>query len=210
MVELRCAYSTLRSALGSGNSDVGARGCRMAAGVSGGQAWAMSNYRRMWVPGGTYFFTVNLADRSSCMLVERIAALRESVRNVMRSRPFESIAWVVLPNHMHALWTLPDGDADYAKRWMRIKQGFCERVPRSEWIPVSRRSRNERGIWQRRYWEHVIRDERDLQNHIDYIHFNPVKHGYVERVAKWPHSSFHRHVRDGRLPPDWAANRRVE
>ncbi len=158
----------------------------------------------MWVPGGTYFFTVNLADRSSSLLVERIDALRASVRDVMRTRPFSSVAWVVLPDHMHAIWTLPDGDADYATRWMRIKQGFCERVPQSGHIPASRQKRKERGIWQRRYWEHLIRDEDDLRNHIDYIHFNPVKHGLVTQVADWPHSSFHRFVREGVLPVDWS------
>jgi Transposase and inactivated derivatives len=124
----------------------------------------MPNYRRLWVPGGTYFFTVNLADRSSSLLVERIDALRESVREAMRVRPFVAVAWVVLPDHMHALWTLPEGDADFATRWMRIKQAFCDRVPRHERIAMNRRSRGERGIWQRRYWEHAIRDERDLRN----------------------------------------------
>jgi putative transposase len=163
----------------------------------------MPNYRRLRVPGGTYFFTVNLADRSSRLLVERIDALRASVREVMRVRPFTSVAWVVLPDHMHALWALPEGDADFATRWMRIKQAFCDRVPRGERIAVARRDRNERGLWQRRYWEHRIRDERDLRHHIDYIHLNPVKHGLARRVAEWPHSSFHRFVRDGALPPDW-------
>jgi len=174
--------------------------------VRDGHAGAMSNYRRMRVPGGTYFFTVNLADRSSRLLVERVDALRESVRETMRARPFASVAWVVLPNHLHAIWTLPEGDADFATRWMRIKQAFCERVPRTERVSVSRRNRNERGIWQRRYWEHSIRDERDLQNHIDYIHFNPVKHGYVARVRDWPHSSFRRFVSEGALTWDWAEN----
>jgi len=171
-----------------------------------GNLSVMSNYRRVRVPGGTYFFTVNLADRSSRLLVERVDALRESVRETMRARPFASVAWVVLPNHLHAIWTLPEGDADFATRWMRIKQAFCERVPRTERVSVSRRNRNERGIWQRRYWEHSIRDERDLQNHIDYIHFNPVKHGYVARVRDWPHSSFRRFVSEGALTWDWAEN----
>jgi putative transposase len=164
----------------------------------------MPNYRRLRVPGGTYFFTVNLADRSSCLLVERIDALRASVWEVMRVRPFTGVAWVVLPDHMHALWTLPAGDADFATRWMRIKQAFCDRVPRGERIAAARLNRGERGIWQRRYWEHLIRDERDLRHHIDYIHFNPVKHGLTARVADWPHSSFHRFVRDGLLALDWA------
>jgi putative transposase len=136
-------------------------------------------------------------------LVERIDSLRASVREVMRVRPFTSVAWVVLPDHMHALWTLPTGDADFATRWMRIKQAFCDRVPRGEWIAAARRNRSERGLWQRRYWEHLIRDERDLRHHIDYIHFNPVKHGLTVRVADWPYSSFHRFVREGALRVDW-------
>ncbi len=164
----------------------------------------MPNYRRVLVPRGTYFFTVNLAERSSCLLVDEIDALHASLREVQRVRPFDPIAWVVMPDHLHALWRLPEHDVDYAARWMRIKQEFSSRVMRGERVSASRARKGERGLWQRRYWEHLIRDDRDLQAHIDYIHFNPVKHGHAVRVADWPHSSFHRFVREERLPLDWA------
>jgi putative transposase len=164
----------------------------------------MPDYRRLWVPGGTYFFTVNLADRSRRLLVERIDALRASAAAVRAMHPFASVAWCVLPDHLHAVWTLPPDDADFATRWMLIKAGFSRCIANDERVSFSRRRHNERGIWQRRYWEHLIRDERDLHSHIDYIHINPVKHGLVTRVADWPHSSFHRFVREGVLPVDWS------
>jgi putative transposase len=176
----------------------------MLAMVWDGHAVGMSEYRRMWVPGGTYFFTVKLADRSRRLLVDHVDHLRACVSGVRRSHPFESVAWAVLPNHLHAIWTLPDGDHDFAVRWMRIKQSFSRAIPTGERVSASRLRTGERGIWQRRYWEHLIRDERDLRNHIDYIHFNPVKHGCVLHVRDWPHSSFHRYVREGILPADWS------
>lgn len=164
----------------------------------------MSDYRRMWVPGGTYAFTANLADRSRRLLVERFDDLHAATCGVRHAHPFEIVAWVVMPNHLHAIWALPEGDSDFAMRWMLIKQRFARAVPVDEHVSASRRRRGERGIWQRRYWEHLIRDERDLRNHIDYIHFNPVKHGWAERPGDWPHSSFHRFVSDNTLPSDWA------
>jgi putative transposase len=164
----------------------------------------MPNYRRIRVPGGTYFFTVNLADRSRGLLVERFAALREGICQVQRDRPFEIIAWVVLPEHLHAIWRLPDDDFDYATRWMLIKQSFARKVSDEERRSRSRIRKGERGIWQRRYWEHLIRDERDLRNHVDYIHFNPVKHGHCLQVRDWPYSSFHRFVGNGVLSADGA------
>ncbi len=164
---------------------------------------AMSNYRRMRVPGGTYFFTVNLADRSSRLLVDRIDALHASVLEVRRTRPFEIVAWVVLPDHLHAIWRLPQQDSNFATRWMRIKQSFSRRILRFERVSASRMRKGERGLWQRRYWEHAIHDERDLRNHIDYIHFNPVKHGHAVRASDWLHSSFHRFVQAGLLPSSW-------
>ncbi len=111
---------------------------------------------------------------------------------------------VVLPDHLHAIWALPPGDADYPLRWALIKSTFSRSLPKTEFIRDSRLAKRERGIWQRRYWEHQIRDEADLQAHVDYLHFNPVKHGYVRCVADWPFSSFHRYVRQGLLPADWA------
>jgi putative transposase len=163
-------------------------------------------YRRADVAGGTYFFTVNLADRSSRLLVEQVDVLRHAVRVVERGHPFAIIAWVVLPDHMHAIWTLPDGDADFSGRWSLIKAGFSRAIARTEDIPASRRGKRERGIWQRRFWEHLIRDEEDLHRHIDYVHINPVKHGHANRATDWPHSSIHRYIRAGWLTADWACD----
>lgn len=166
----------------------------------------MPDYGRVWQPGGTYFFTVNLNDRANNdLLIRYIDLLREAVRDVRAKHPFEIVAWVVLPEHMHAIWTLPQGDVDYAKRWLAIKAIFSRRIPKGELVSDSRNTRGERGIWQRRFWEHTIRDDRDLDNHINYVHYNPVKHGYVDDAANWPHSSFHRYFRDGALPTNWAA-----
>jgi putative transposase len=161
-------------------------------------------YRRANATGGTYFFTVNLADRSSRLLVDRIDDLRTNVRLVKQRHPFEIRAWVVLPDHLHAIWTLPADDADFSTRWALIKAGFSRQIERGERIGASRRAKGERGLWQRRFWEHQIRDETDMQRHIDYVHFNPVKHGYASRAAYWPFSSIHRLIRAGNLPEDWA------
>lgn len=163
----------------------------------------MPDYIRAAVPGGSYFFTVALADRSETLLVERIAALRMAFRDEMQTHRFQIDAIVVLPDHLHCIWTLPPDDADFPGRWRRIKAAFSASLPKTEGVSESRRSKGERGIWQRRYWEHLIRDERDLAAHVDYIHFNPVKHGYVEKAVNWPHSSFHRHVRLGLVSADW-------
>jgi putative transposase len=108
-----------------------------------------------------------------------------------------------LPDHVHAVWTLPRDDADFATRWMLIKAGFSRRLARTERIRASRAKKGERGIWQRRYWEHLIRDEYDYYKHVDYIHYNPVKHGYTKRPADWPHSSIHRYIEAGIIEPDW-------
>jgi putative transposase len=164
----------------------------------------MSNYRRNWLPGGTYFFTVNLADRSSDLLVRRVDLLRHAVRRTKEIHPFEIVAWVVLPEHMHAIWSLPTDDCDYALRWRAIKSIFSRELAPTESATETRLARGERGIWQRRFWEHTIRDERDLENHVNYIHFNPMKHGHVSRASDWPHSSFHRYVREGILNEHWA------
>ena len=164
----------------------------------------MPNYRRVFVPGGTYFFTVTLAQRrNNDLLTRNIDILRNSVRNVRKKLPFEIVAWVVLPDHMHCIWTLPPGDADYASRWRLIKAGFSRQIAGAVPASPSKQARGERGIWQRRYWEHLIRDERDLAAHLDYIHYNPVRHGHVERVAEWPFSTFHRYVAVGSYPVDW-------
>ncbi|EIC29495.1 MULTISPECIES: REP-associated tyrosine transposase [Methylomicrobium] len=154
----------------------------------------MSNYRRNFVAGGCYFFTVNLLDRKQTLLTDHIGLLRDSVRRVKILYPFHIDAWVVLPDHMHCIWTLPSDSDDYPLRWRLIKLLFSKGLPNIERISPLRRRRAERGIWQRRYWEHTLASERDYSRHIDYVHVNPLKHGYVSRVRDWPYSSFHRYV----------------
>ncbi|UQY34196.1 transposase [Pseudomonas fulva] len=163
----------------------------------------MPNYRRAQVLGATYFFTVNLRDRTSNLLTREIDLLRETVRATRARHPFHIDAWVVLPDHMHCLWTLPPGDANFARRWKVIKFAFAKRLPLTETRTVNQQRRRERGIWQRRYWEHLTRDERDYQRHFDYIHVNPLKHGYVERLEDWPYSSFHHAMAMGIYPLGW-------
>ncbi|MBE1160086.1 REP-associated tyrosine transposase [Dyella acidiphila] len=161
-------------------------------------------YRRVKTPGGTYFFTVNLATRTSSLLIDRIDALRNAVRQVKAQHPFRILAWAVLPDHMHAIWVMPEHDGDYSNRWKLIKQRFSKSIERTEAVSSSRQHKGERNIWQRRFWEHQIRDERDLQSHVDYVHINPVKHGHVNRASDWPYSSIHRYIRAGMVTPDWA------
>ena len=163
----------------------------------------MTDYRRNRVPGGTYFFTVNLLDRRSDLLIREIAVLRHAVRKVRANAPFHIDAWVVLPEHMHCLWTLPEGDTNFSARWQAIKTEFSKCIALGEPLSVSRAAKGERGIWQRRFWEHTVYDDRDFAAHMDYIHFNPVKHGLVTRAAEWPYSSFHRCVAQGLYPQDW-------
>lgn len=160
-------------------------------------------YRRANTAGGTYFFTVNLADRKKRLLVEHAELLRRVMQEVKARHPFRIEALVLLPDHLHALWTLPEGDADFAVRWMLVKAGFSRALPKGERASASRMGKRERGVWQRRYWEHQIRDEADFARHAGYIHFNPVKHGYATRPIDWPYSSVHRYVRAGRLPASW-------
>jgi putative transposase len=157
----------------------------------------MTNWRRACVSGGTYFFTLVTADREPFLTSTAARQLLREVTTECRRRwPFEIEAVVLMPDHLHTLWRLPEGDTEYPKRWRAA--GGSER-------PVSAsRQRNRRGgIWQRRYWEHVICDDRDFERHVDYIHYNPVKHGLVRRAIDWPWSSFHRYVREGRYPADW-------
>jgi putative transposase len=173
----------------------------------------MPEYRRNRVPGGTFFFTVNLLDRRANLLVRHVDVLRKAVRQTRLRAPFRIDAWVVLPDHMHCLWTpafrrgrlLPDGDADFPGRWRAIKIAFSKSLPIGEPRSSVMTSRGECGIWQRRYWEYTIRDDQDLATHMDYTHFNPVKHGLVEHPADWPHSSFHRCVAGGLYPVSWRA-----
>ena len=163
----------------------------------------MTDYRRYFVPGGTYFFTVTLAARSLPLLTENITALRHAFRNVRTEMPFVVDAIVVLPDHLHTIWVLPPGDPDFSTRWKKIKAAFSRQLPRIERRSESRTQKGERGIWQRRFWEHALRDEADWRRHMDYIHFNPVKHGHTRRTADWPYSSFHRYVKLGVYPHEW-------
>jgi putative transposase len=169
----------------------------------------MRRYLRFRRPGATCFFTVNLQQRDgSWLLIDRIDALRDAIVRTRRTHPFSIDAIVVLPDHLHAVWTLPAGDADYSTRWALIKARFSRTIAHGETRSASRLRRRERGIWQRRFYEHTIRDGYDLENHIDYIHQNPVKHGWALRTADWPWSSFHHHVRAGLLPVDWGSGPR--
>jgi REP-associated tyrosine transposase len=166
----------------------------------------MSWYRRAKIEGGTFFFTVAIADRSNDLLVRHIDLLRRAYGSVQQNYPFETIAICVLPDHLHAIWSLPTGDTDYAIRWNRIKGRFSRGLPAAADRSHSKIAKGEKGIWQRRYWEHAIRNDADLEHHVDYIHYNPVKHGLVSRVCDWPHSSFHGHVKRGVLPADWGGD----
>ncbi len=168
----------------------------------------MTDYRRNFVPGGSFFFTVNLAERRLRLLTDHIDLLREAFRRVRRCHPFEkkSMPSSCCPIICTPIWTFPGGDADFALRWRLIKSTFSHGLHRGERVSKSRAAKSERGIWQRRYWEHTLRDETDFARHADYIHYNPVKHGHVRRVRDWPSSSFHRMVRLGIYPLDWAGD----
>lgn len=167
----------------------------------------MSNYIRINRPGGTFFFTLTLADRGSTLLVDRIDVLRGAYAAVAVEHPWRTEAIVVMPDHLHAVWTLPEGDADFSTRWKKIKTRFSKGVLRRGSIgglaptlrgSASKRAKGEVGIWQRRFWEHTVCDEADFAACVRYCHFNPVKHGFVERAEDWPYSSVHRELRAGR------------
>ena len=166
----------------------------------------MPNYRRAFIPGGCWFFTANLLERRNTLLVDHIDLLRAAVEKTHRRYPFVIYAVVVLPDHMHTVWTLPPGDADFSVRWRLIKSHFAKALPKQERLSAVRVARNERGIWQRRFWEHFIRDEADYARHVEYCYINPLKHGLVTCVRDWPYSSFHRDVRAGVFPEDWAGD----
>ncbi len=169
-----------------------------------GYTGAMPDYRRIFIPGGTYFFTVNLLERRSTLPTENIASLRHAIFWTKRRTPFRIEALVVLPDHLHAIFTLPEGDSNFPQRWRHIKSRFSRSLAKSEWRSTVREKRGERAIWQRRYWEHYIRDKRDLRAHIAYCYYNPVKHSFATRVSDWPHSTYHRDIRSGRFEPDFA------
>ncbi|MBX2850306.1 MAG: transposase [Phycisphaeraceae bacterium] len=168
----------------------------------------MSNYRRNYIPGATYFFTVVTANRQPIFdSSDAVRLLSKVVQQVLDDRPFTRVAGVVLPDHLHAIWTLPASDLDYSTRWAAIKAGFTRQwlADGGHEVDISQAQKNKgsRGVWQPRFMEHTIRDEDDFSNHVDYIHWNPVKHGYVKRPIDWPWSSLHRFVREGKLPSDW-------
>ncbi len=164
----------------------------------------MSNYRRIHQKGGLYFFTVNLLKRKdNPLLITHIHALREAIKYTKSNHPFAIHAWIVLPDHMHCIWELPEEDDDYAVRWRLIKSHFSKALRKTEYRSKVRVERGERGIWQRRFWEHCIRDELDYKQHMDYIHYNPVKHGYVSKPQDWQYSTFRHCVSKGLYEVDW-------
>ncbi|SOD40242.1 REP-associated tyrosine transposase [Nitrosovibrio sp. Nv4] len=160
----------------------------------------MTEYRRNFVKGGSYFFTVALADRSQRLLVDHVDSLRQAFRHVKVLYPFSLDAIVVLPEHLHCIWTLLREDANYPERWRRIKAAFSRSLANSNSRSHSKMLKGERGVWQRRYWEHTLRDEGDWQRHMDYIHYNPVKQRLVKQVADWKYSTFHPYVEGGMYP----------
>ena len=168
----------------------------------------MSTYRRARTPGGTYFFTVVTFGRRK-IFADPLARtlLRAAITEVRQHHPFTIDAWVLLPEHLHCVWTLPSDDRDFSIRWGRIKAGFTKRARglfhKPELLTDSRKKHRDSTIWQRRFWEHEIRNDDDYRRHVDYIHYNPVKHGLVVRVRDWPYSTFHRLVREGVYPADW-------
>ena len=168
----------------------------------------MPQYCRARIPGGSYFFTVVAERRQPILTSEAVRrALREAIQVVRRERPFRIDGWVLLPDHLHAVWTMPPGDDDYATRWRLIKAQVTHRLGEAWRNPsvmtARRRAKAQGSLWQHRYWERWLRDENDVRRHLDYLHFNPAKHGLVPRVADWPWSSFHRYVASGVYPNEW-------
>lgn len=179
-------------------------------------------YRRARVKGGTYFFTLVTHKRNTMLCHdENIHLLREAFQYVMARHPFTIDAHVILPEHLHCLWTLPEGDCDFSTRWRLIKSHFTRnvrghignsRISRAQSdlrVGINEKTRKQ-PIWQKRFWEHVIRDEQDMKNHVEYIHYNPVKHGLVTSPVDWPLSSIHRYVLNGLYTPDWGADKKTE
>ncbi len=151
----------------------------------------MSNYVRANAKGGPYFFTVVSYRRKILCDIDIRNALRKGIRETQKIHPFVIDAWVLLPDHLHRIWNLPENDADFSTRWAMIKRIVSKecgsQYQQSEVMPESKMRRHESIIWQRRFWEHQIRDQSDYEMHMNYIHYNPVKHGYIGRVIDWPH-----------------------
>ena len=165
----------------------------------------MVNYRRSFVPGGTFFFTVTLRNRKSCLLVEKINLLKEAVQRVKDQHAFQIKAYVILPEHLHMIWELPQEDSNYSERWKKIKVQFSKSVHKSG-VELPKTKHNEYCFWQRRFWEHTIQNMSDFENHVNYIHYNPIKHGLVNDLREWPYSSFHHYVQRGWLCENWTVS----
>jgi putative transposase len=164
----------------------------------------MTQYHRFFQNYPTWFFTVNLAERqNNQLLVDKIDTLRSAFSYVKHRKRFRINAVVIMPDHLHTIWTLPPEDSEFSIRWNMLKGHFSRSIEKTERIYVSRLKRRERGIWQRRFWAHAITSQHDYNQHVDYIHWNPVKHGYVKRVIDWPYSSFHQFVLEGVYPDNW-------
>ena len=167
-------------------------------------------YRRTKHPGGIYFFTLNLKNRNSNLLIQEIAYLRLAFKKTKIKYPFNILGIVILPEHLHMLMKLPNQDIEYPVRIRLLKSYFSYQVQSNEEKNKSRLKKQERSIWQRRYWEHAIRDEKDYENHLNYIYYNPVKHGYVKTPAEWPYSSLHRDIKLGLYPENWTCEHQPE
>ncbi len=169
-------------------------------------------YRRAKTSEATYFFTVVTHNRRKILCEpENVDLLRNAFRYVMKQHPFKIDAIVILPEHLHCLWTLPENDADFSNRWRLIKSYFsrqCQDKYQGK-ISTSRQHKGEKAVWQRRFWEHQIRDERDLVSHVEYIHYNPVRHGLVNAPKDWPYSSFHRYVQNEIYDLMWGTSEQI-
>lgn len=163
-------------------------------------------YRRTYLSGATYFFTVNLLDRKSILLTTHISKLRQAFKKIKDEQSFSIDAIVILPDHLHTLITFPDSHANFSVLWNQLKGAFSRSIPCKEMITCSRKNKRERGIWQRRFWEHLIKDELDFEHHYNCIHYNPVKHGYVESPRQWKYSSIHKAIHSDILDEHWASH----
>ncbi len=168
----------------------------------------MPDYRRTRIEGATYFFTVVTYRRQPVLcLPESLDAMKDIMSMLAERYPFRTDAWVVLPDHLHFVWTLPEGDSAYSVRWAMFKKEMTKRLSssvRTDAAPSCSRQRHREGtVWQRRLWEHQIRDEQDYRTHMAYVHFNPVKHGLAGSPKDWRCSSFHRWVVLGAYEEDW-------
>jgi len=174
----------------------------------------MSYYRRAKTAGSTYFFTVVSYRRQQILCDDSVRkALRKAIRDTQLKYPFTIEAWVLLPDHLHCIWMMPEGDAAFSRRWNLIKRrvslACADQYKQNKWITASKKKHRESTLWQRRFWEHQIRDQQDFNRHLDYIHYNPVKHGLCEQPVLWPYSTLHRYIKEGKCSRDWAAHHSI-